>query len=151
MNTQVEERPVIQEVTTPQNITQQESTAQPENPVQENPVQENPVQENPVHEKSRGKRTWVEEVEVAGNQLVDRIKELVQESNTRRVIVRAEDNKEIFTVPLTAGVVVGGLITLTLPMLAALGAVAALVTKVKLEVIREEEPTSENKPVPEKK
>jgi Domain of unknown function (DUF4342) len=96
-------------------------------------------------DKVTDKRTWVEEVEVAGNQLVDRIKELVQESNTRRVIVRAEDNKEIFTVPLTAGVVVGGLITLTLPMLAALGAVAALVSKVKLEVIREDETMSEKK------
>jgi Domain of unknown function (DUF4342) len=137
MNTQVEERPVTQAATTGQeNTAQQENTTEPK---------------NTSREKPHDKRTWVEEVEVAGNQLVDRIKELVQESNTRRVIVRAEDNKEIFTVPLTAGVVVGGLITLTLPMLAALGAVAALVTKVRLEVIREEEPIAENKPVPEKK
>jgi Domain of unknown function (DUF4342) len=135
MNTQVEEKPVTQEVTT-----QQENTTQPGNSFREQPKQE----------KAQDKRTWIEDVEVTGNQLVDRIKELVQESNTRRVIVRAEDNKEIFTVPLTAGVVVGGLITLTLPMLAALGAVAALVTKVKLEVIREET-TSEKKPASEKK
>lgn len=114
-------------------------------------VQEKPVtqQTTPTPNKPKDKRTWVEEVEVTGNQLVERIKELVQESNTRRVIVRGEDNKEIFTVPLTAGVVVGGLITLALPMLAALGAVAALVTKVKLEVIREEE--TEEKTVVEKK
>jgi hypothetical protein len=96
-----------------------------------------PTQPSSIQDKP--KRTWVEEAEVTGNQLVERIKELVQESNTRRVIVRAEDGKEMFTVPLTAGVVVGGLITLTLPVLAALGALAALVTKVKLEVIREEE------------
>jgi Domain of unknown function (DUF4342) len=136
MNTQLEEKPITQEVTT-----QQENTIQPGNSLHEQPKQEKP------HDK----RTWVEEVEVTGNQLVERIKALVQESNTRRVIVRAEDNKEIFTVPLTAGVVVGGLITLTLPMLAALGAVAALVTRVKLEVIREEETMSEKKSVSEKK
>jgi Domain of unknown function (DUF4342) len=124
MNTQVEEKTITQEVT--------------------------PQPENPIQEKATDKRTWVEEVEVAGNQLVDRIKDLVQQSNTRRVIVRAEDKKEIFSVPLTTGVVVGGLITLTLPMLAALGAVAALVTKVKLEVIREEEAVAEKKPVAEK-
>jgi Domain of unknown function (DUF4342) len=129
MNTQIEEKAVTQEVT---------------------PQQENSTQEKAPHEKTTNKRTWVEEVEVAGNQLVDRIKELVQQSNTRRVIVRAEDKKEIFSVPLTTGVVVGGLITLTLPMLAALGAVAALVTKVKLEVIREEEAVAEKKTVAEK-
>jgi Domain of unknown function (DUF4342) len=129
MNTQVEEKTVTQEVT---------------------PQPENPTQEKATQEKATHKRTWVEEVEVAGNQLVDRIKALVQENSTRRVIVRSEDNKEIFSVPLTTGVVVGGLITLTLPMLAALGAVAALVTKVKLEVIREEETEPEKKTVSEK-
>jgi NAD(P)-dependent dehydrogenase (short-subunit alcohol dehydrogenase family) len=115
MSTQVAEKPTTQETTTPQ--------------------------PNPTQDKV--KRTWVEEIEVTGNQLVERVKDLVQEGNTRRVIVRAEDNKEIFSVPLTAGVIVGGLITLTLPVLAALGAVAALVTKVKLEVIREEEMVAE--------
>jgi Domain of unknown function (DUF4342) len=110
-------------------------------------VEEKPVaqQTTPIPEKPKDKRTWVEEVEVTGNQLVERIKELVQESSTQRVIVHAEDGKELFSVPLTTGVIVGGLITLTLPVLAALGAVAALVTKVKLEVIREEETVAEKK------
>jgi hypothetical protein len=130
MNTQVEEKAATQAMTT-----QQENATPPGNLSQEKLTQEKPSD----------KRTWVEEIEVAGNQLVERIKDLVQESTTRRVIVRAEDNEEIFSVPLTAGVVVGGLITLTLPMLAALGAVAALVTKVKLEVIREEETLAEKK------
>jgi hypothetical protein len=110
-------------------------------------VEEKPITQGatPTPSKPTDKRTWVEEVEVTGNQLVERIKELVQESSTQRVIVRAEDGKELFSVPLTAGVIVGGLITLTLPVLAALGAVAALVTKVKLEVIREEEAVAEKK------
>ncbi len=129
MTTQTEEKTVTQE-----------STPQPENP----------TQEKAPHDKATNKRTWVEEVEVAGNQLVDRIKELVQENSTRRVIVRSEDNKEIFSVPLTTGLVVGGLITLALPVLAALGTVAALVSKAKLEVIREEETVAEKNTVAEK-
>jgi Domain of unknown function (DUF4342) len=129
MTTQPEEKPVTQEVT---------------------PQAETPTQEKAPHDKATNKRTWVEEVEVAGNQLVDRIKALVQENSTKRVVVRAEDNKEIFSVPLTTGVVVGGLITLTLPVLAALGTVAALVSKAKLEVIREEETGTEKKTVSEK-
>ncbi len=124
MNTQTEENPITQE-----------ATSQPENH----------THEKAPHDKATHKRTWVEEVEVAGNQLVDRIKELVQENGTKRVIIRSEDNKEIFSVPLTTGVVVGGLITLTLPILAAIGTVAALVSKAKLEVIREEESVPEKK------
>ena len=85
-----------------------------------------------------GKRTWVEEVEVAGSHLVDRVKELVQDSNTKRVIIKTQDSKELMSVPLTFGVVAGGVLTLAAPLLAALGAAAALVSKVKLEVVREE-------------
>lgn len=124
MNTHTEEKTVTQEPTS---------------------QTENHAQETAPHDKATNKRTWVEEVEVAGSQLVDRIKELVQESGTKRVIIRSDDNKEIFSVPLTTGVVVGGLITLALPVLAALGTVAALVSKAKLEVIREEENASEKK------
>lgn len=95
-------------------------------------------------EKRTKKRTWVEEIEVTGAQLVERIKELVAEGNTRRVIIRTQDGSEIMTVPLTVGVVAGGILTLAAPLLAALGAAAALVSKVKLEVIREvEEPGSD--------
>jgi hypothetical protein len=93
------------------------------------------------------KRTFVEEIEVAGNQLVERIKELVKEGNARRVIIRNVEGEELMTMPLTVGVVAGGLITIAAPLLAALGALAALVTRVKLEVIREvEEPKTPSPP-----
>jgi hypothetical protein len=65
----------------------------------------------PTPEPSSGegtkKRTWVEEVEVAGNQLVDRVKELVQESSTKHAIIKTQDGKELMSVPLTFGVVAG--------------------------------------------
>ncbi len=85
------------------------------------------------------KRTFVEELEVAGNELLDRIKELMKEGSTRRVTIRSSDGTELMTIPLTVGVVAGGLITISAPLLAALGALAALVTKCKLEVVRESE------------
>lgn len=97
-----------------------------------------------MSEASRPRRTFVEEIEVAGNQLVDRVKELAKESSTRRVIIKNQGGEELITVPLTFGVVAGGIVTLYAPLLAALGAVAALVTRVKLEVIREEEPAGES-------
>ncbi|ADI14910.1 DUF4342 domain-containing protein [Truepera radiovictrix] len=82
------------------------------------------------------KRTWVEEVEVAGRGLVERIEALLQENSAKRVLIK-RGGKELLSVPLTLGVVAGGILTLAAPLLAALGALAALVGKVKLEVVRE--------------
>jgi hypothetical protein len=81
-------------------------------------------------------RTFVEEIEVAGNELLDRIKQLMREGNARRVTIRTAEGTELMTVPLTIGVVGGGLLTIAAPLLAALGALAALVTKCKLEIVR---------------
>jgi hypothetical protein len=81
-------------------------------------------------------RTWVEEIEIAGNELVDRVKELIQEGNVRRLIIRRSDGTTLMEIPLTAGVVAGGVVTVFAPLLAALGALAALVAEIKLEIIR---------------
>jgi hypothetical protein len=84
------------------------------------------------------KRSFVEEIEVSGSNLVERFKELVQEGNTRRVTIRTQEGYELMTVPLTFGVVAGGLVAWASPILAALGALAGIVSRVKLEVLREE-------------
>jgi len=84
------------------------------------------------------KRTFVEEIEVTGGALVERFKELVQEGNTRRVVIKTQEGFELMTVPLTFGVVAGGLVAWASPILAALGALAGIVSRVKLEVLREE-------------
>jgi hypothetical protein len=83
-------------------------------------------------------RTWIEEIEVAGSQLVERVKELVAEGNVRRLILRTQDDRLILEIPLTAGAVVGGVVTLFAPLLAALGALAALLARVKVQVVRSE-------------
>lgn len=73
---------------------------------------------------------------MAGSELVERTKELIEEGNVRRLIIRAQDEKVLLEVPLTAGVAVGGVVTIVAPVLAALGAMAALLARVKVEIVR---------------
>jgi diacylglycerol kinase family enzyme len=83
--------------------------------------------------------TWTENIEIAGSELVDRIKELVAEGNVRRLIIRTPDAEKLLEVPLTTGVAVGGVVTLLAPVLAALGAMAALLARVRVEIVRAEQ------------
>lgn len=83
--------------------------------------------------------TWVEEIEIAGSQLVERVKELIAEGNVRRLILRTQDDKLILEIPLTAGAVFGGVVTLFAPLVAALGALAALIARIKVQIVRAEE------------
>ncbi len=91
------------------------------------------------------KRTFVEELEVAGKDLVERIRELARQGNARHVSIHAEDGKELIRVPLTLGVVADGLVTLSAPVLAGLGALAALVSHVRLVVTHDAAPKPEVK------
>ena len=89
----------------------------------------------------RGKsKEFVEQIEVAGDQLVGKVKELFSDASTKRIVIHTQDGKELLSVPMNVGVVGGGLVTLAAPLLAALGAVAALVTQVRIDVVREAEP-----------
>jgi hypothetical protein len=90
----------------------------------------------------KSERTWTEDIEVAGSELVDRIKELVKAGNVRKVILRTPDDKLLLEIPLTAGAVAGGVVVLIAPVLAALGAMAALLAKVKVQVVRTDTPAS---------
>jgi CBS domain-containing protein len=76
-----------------------------------------------------------EEFQVSGDMLVDKIKELVHEGNIRRVIIKDGEGKTLIDIPLTLGVV-GALVA---PQLAALGAIAAMVTHGTIVVERVED------------
>jgi hypothetical protein len=65
-----------------------------------------------------------EEFQVRGEEIIAKLKELVHEGNIRRVIIKNEDGKTLIDIPLTIGVV-GVLVA---PQLAAIGAIAALLT-----------------------
>jgi len=76
-----------------------------------------------------------EEHKVSGDNLVAKIKELVREGNIRRIIIKNEEGKTLIEIPLTLGVI-GAVL---LPVLAAIGAIAALVTDCTIVVEKVDE------------
>lgn len=82
-------------------------------------------------EPSSNKKT--EEFSVKGERLLEKVKEVVREGNVRKIIIKGKNGKSIAEFPLTVGVV-GALL---LPMFAAIGAIAALVTECSIVVERE--------------
>ena len=85
------------------------------------------------------KKTIIEEIEVAGDKLVGRVKELSNEASVRQLKIIADDGDVFLETPLNIGLVVGGVVVLAAPWLAILGAIAGLVTKVRIVVEREVE------------
>lgn len=83
-----------------------------------------------------------EEIKVASNQLVDKVRELIEEGNVRRISIR-KGEKTLFEIPLTVGAGFGAAAILLNPMLAAVGAAAALVADFTLVVERDAEATAE--------
>lgn len=79
-----------------------------------------------------------EEFKVDGQDLLKRVKELIQEGNVRRIIIKDKDGKVLIELPLTVGVI-GAVFA---PVLAGVGAIAALVTECSIVVIREEDEKS---------
>ena len=73
-----------------------------------------------------------EEFKVSGETLIQKVKELIKEGNIRRITIKDKDGKELITFPLTIGVV-GAVVA---PVLAAVGAIAALVTECTISVER---------------
>jgi hypothetical protein len=76
-----------------------------------------------------------EEFKVKGEDLVRRVRELIHEGTVRRIIIKDDQGKTYFEVPLTIGVV-GALL---LPVWAAIGAVAALASNFTIEIVKKEE------------
>jgi hypothetical protein len=88
-------------------------------------------------QNSEPKRTFTEEIEIAGNQLLDKIKEILAEGNVRQLRIKARDGDVFLETPLTIGAIAGGVLVLAAPGLAILGVIAALITHVRVEIVRE--------------
>ena len=76
--------------------------------------------------------TRTEEIRISGEKLVSTVKDLVHQGNIRRIAIVNRDGRSLMEIPLTFGVV-GALL---LPTLAALGALAALLTECTIVVER---------------
>jgi hypothetical protein len=75
-----------------------------------------------------------ESFKINGENLLKKVKELIAEGNIRKIIIHDKDGKEIMSFPLTIGVV-GALVA---PVLAAVGAIAALVGECTITVEKED-------------
>ncbi|MBL8132725.1 MAG: DUF4342 domain-containing protein [Anaerolineae bacterium] len=97
----------------------------------------------PVEGES-GKKTFSEELEVTGNQLVERIKELIEQGNVRRLIIRDQEGRTLLEIPLTIGAVAGGALLFFYPLLAGLAVVGGLLAKLRVEIVREVDEDGDN-------
>ncbi len=85
-------------------------------------------------------QTWKETIKVTGAQLVDAVRKLVHEGNVRRVIIK-QGNHTVAEFPLSIGVI--GVILA--PILAAVGALAAVIKDCSIEVERTGDPEPKSK------
>jgi len=77
--------------------------------------------------------TTKEKFTISGDRLVEKVKQLIHEGNIRRVRVIYKGNT-IIEIPLTAGASAAAVLVLAAPLLAALGAFAALVSECTIEI-----------------
>jgi len=75
-----------------------------------------------------------ESIKIQGEKLLNKVKELVKEGNVRKISIHEKDGKELMSFPLSLGVV-GAVFA---PVLAAVGAMAALIGECTITVEREE-------------
>jgi hypothetical protein len=83
--------------------------------------------------------TTKESFNINGENLLKKVKELIAEGNVRKISIHDRTGKEIASFPLTYGIV-GALL---MPMLAAVGAIAALIGECTITVEKEVEVTKE--------
>jgi hypothetical protein len=71
-----------------------------------------------------------EEFRIDGSEVIKKINELIRQGNIRRIILKNEEGKTLIEIPLTLGVVGAAF----LPVLAAVGAIAALVARMTIVI-----------------
>lgn len=74
-----------------------------------------------------------QEFKVSGENLLKKVKQLIREGNVRKITIKDKNGKELIVFPLTIGVV-GAVLA---PVLAAVGAIAALIGECTISVERE--------------
>jgi hypothetical protein len=79
-----------------------------------------------------------EEIHLMGSSLVDRVKELIHEGNVQRIIIKNEQGHTLVEIPVTLAAI--GVVAA--PVLAAVSAIAGIVTKCTLVVERREPPST---------
>ena len=73
-----------------------------------------------------------EEIKIQGEHLMAKVKDIIREGNARKIMIKDKDGKEIFSFPVTAGVV--GIVLA--PAFAAVGVIAAVATECTIVIER---------------
>lgn len=81
-------------------------------------------------EEHASQQTRTEEFKLDGGKVLDKIKELIHQGNIRRIILKNENGKTLIEIPLSMGLVGVAL----LPVFAAVGAIAAVATRMTIVV-----------------
>lgn len=89
-------------------------------------------------------KSFTDQAEIAGDKLIEAVTGLVSEGNVRTLRIRTEAGPVFMEIPLTAGAIAGGVVVLTAPWLAAIGAIAGVAAKVHLEIVRGDDPATGN-------
>ena len=92
-----------------------------------------------------GKRSWTDKFEAVADKLLGRTKELIAEGNVRRIVVKNGSGKQLFRVPMNAGVAVGTVAVFINPLVTAIGAFGFLLARMKIEVVRKEDSDSDDR------
>lgn len=83
---------------------------------------------------TKNKQSYQESFRVSGDEILSKIKEIIQEGNARRIIIKNDKDETIMEFPLTVGAI-GAVIA---PIFAAVGTIAALATKCTIIVEKKE-------------
>jgi len=87
-----------------------------------------------AEQNTQQQNTRKEEFKVSGDEILKKVKELIKEGNVRRIIIKKESGDTLIELPLTIAVVG----TVVAPVLAAVGALAALVSNCTIIAERRE-------------
>lgn len=88
-----------------------------------------------MDDEKKQSKTKFEEFRLNGGEILNKVKEIIHEGNVRRIILKDEHGKTFMEIPLTVGVV-GAIVA---PILAAVGAVAALASNLTIIVEKTED------------
>jgi Domain of unknown function (DUF4342) len=110
-----------------------ESTTEVSEPKVNGAEVESTDEKTPVYTQEK---VSVEELKINGDDLVAKVKELIHESNIRRIIIKNEEGRILIEVPLTVGVVGGVIGAALFPVIAAIGAIGALVAHLTIIIER---------------
>lgn len=88
-------------------------------------------------ENKKEGRTVSEELEGVGNQIAERVQDLLHQGNIRRLIIKTSDDRVLLDTTLTVGAVTSTVFGLMFPIGAVLATIGATFARLKIEVVRE--------------